>query len=163
ELPRQLRPALLRAASFDETDNTIEVCFTTGATVRRMSWRDGPYDEELLTGAANVRLDRLNAGAPFLNAHGAYDLADVIGSVVPGSARMVKGEGLAKIQLSRRPDAAGIVQDIRDGVINNISNGYVYHRVEKIEAEAGTVPRWRVTDWEPMEISAVPIPADAGA
>ena len=32
------------------------------------------------------RLDRLNAGAPLLNAHSSYTLADQIGVVVDGSA-----------------------------------------------------------------------------
>lgn len=31
------------------------------------------------------------------------------------------------------------------------------------KVKRGDVPTWRVTDWEPLEISAVAIPADAGA
>ena len=39
----------------------------------------------------HVRLERLNAGAPFLRVHEAHDLDAVIGSVVPGSARIENG------------------------------------------------------------------------
>ena len=46
-----LRPhavrALLRAESYDEADNSVEVLWTTGATVQRYSWCDGPYTETL--------------------------------------------------------------------------------------------------------------------
>jgi hypothetical protein len=163
ELPRQARGALVRAASFDESDNSIEVCWTTGATVRRMSWREGLYDEELIVTPAAVRLDRLNAGAPLLNTHADWSLEDVLGSVVPGSAKLVKGEGIARVRLSKAPGDADNVQKIREGIITNISVGYAIHRVEKIEAADGTVPVWRIVDWEPLEISAVPIPADPGA
>jgi len=163
ELPRLLRPAEIRAQSFDKEASTVDVIFTTGATVRRYSWMGGPYDEELVVSANSVRLDRLNAGASFLNSHNAYDLDAVLGCVVPGSARIAKGAGVATIQLTRREDVAGIVRDIADGVIRNISAGYCYHKIEKTEADDATLPKWRVVDWESLEISAVTIPADPGA
>lgn len=163
QLPLQTREAEFRAQSFDEGSNTIEIVWTTGATVRRRSWIDGPYDEVLEVGSENVRLGRLNAGAPFLNAHGSYDLSQVIGSIVPGTAKIEAGRGIATVQLSRADGDADIVQKIRDGVIRNVSAGYAVHQVEKTESDDGTVPVWRVTDWEPFEISAVPIGADPGA
>ena len=156
--PQQIRAAQLDASTFNEKDNTVEVIFTSGASVKRYD-RAGAYMEDLLTGAENVRLDRLNLGAPFLDTHDSFDLSRVLGSVVPGTARMENGFGYATIKLTRRPDAAGIVQDIRDGVIKNTSVGYRYHKVE--EADSGDVRTVRVVDWEPLEISAVPIPADA--
>lgn len=161
-LPPMLRDALVRADSFNEENNTVDVVFTTGATVRRVSWREGEFDEELIVTSAAVRLDRLNLGAPFLDTHDGWSLATVLGSVVKGSARIANGAGTAKIQLTRREEARGTVQDIRDGIINNISVGYRTHRVE-IEERDGKVPLHRAIDWEPYEISAVPIPADPGA
>jgi len=163
ELPRAARGAEVRAASFNEENNTVDVIWTTGATVRRRSWSEGPYDEELVVDAKSVRLDRLNAGAPLLNTHSDWSLSDVIGSVVPGTARLSNGVGIATVKLSMAPGDADNVQKIRDGIIRNISVGYVCHRIEKIEADNGSVPVWRVVDWEPIEISAVPVPADPGA
>lgn len=169
ELPRVTRSGIhdaalmLRAASFDEAANTVEVIWTTGATVRRYDWRsDGYIDEQLVVDEKAIRLDRLNSGAPFLNTHDAWSLESVIGAVVRGSARVVNGQGLATIQLSRVQSLADIIQNIRDGIIQNISVGYRIHGIEKTEGEPGTVPLWRVVDWEPLEISAVPIGADAG-
>ena len=162
ELPPMHRAA--EVGTFDPDSNTVELVWTTGASVRRYDWWKGEYyDETLVVEDGAVRLGRLNGGAPFLNTHGSYDLGDVIGSVVDGSARVEGGKGYATVRLSRREEVQGIVQDIRDGVIRNISVGYRIHKVEKTEADDGSVAQWRVVDWEPLEISAVPIPADPGS
>lgn len=161
-LPQFVRDAELRSGSFNETANTIDVIWTTGATVRRRNWMDGEFEEELIVTDQSVRLGRLNAGAPFLDTHDQYSLRSVLGSVVPNSARLENGRGVATIQLTRRKEAEGTVQDIRDGVIRNISVGYKTYGVEKQERK-GKIPLMRAIDWEPWEISAVPIPADTGA
>lgn len=164
ELPPERRSIEVRAASFEEASNSIEVIWTTGATVRRFDWRGGTYyDEELVVSPNAIRLDRLNSGAPFLDTHDDWTLASVIGSVVPGSAVVKAGVGLARIQLSVAPEHEGIVANIKAGVIRNISVGYRAHRIEKIEGDDGGVATWRLVDWEPLEISAVPVPADAGS
>jgi len=157
------RSGSIRSKSFDEKAGTVELVFTTGAKVRRYSRSEGAYDEELVVTPQSVRLGRLNAGAPLLNTHDDWRLESVIGSVVPGSARIEKGKGVAKVLLSKRKEVEGIVTDIRDGVIKNISVGYRYHKVEKTDGQDGDPALWRVVDWEPLEISAVPIPADPGS
>jgi hypothetical protein len=151
-------PMMIRSATVSPASNhEIDLVWTTGAAVRRVSF-DGPYDEVLLTGESNVRLGRLNAGAPLLNSHDSSDLSRILGSVVPGSAKMVNGQGIARIKLSARAEVAGLVQDIVSGVIRNASVGYRYHRVER--DNTGDIPVWRVTDWEPLEVSAVAVGAD---
>lgn len=162
-LPQQSRGVSLRAASFNADDNTVDIVFTTGAAVQRFSWGDGPYTETLDVTPTAIRLGRLNAGAPFLNTHSDYDLSDVIGVVVKGSARVENGEGLATIKLSSAEGDADNVSKIRDGIICNVSVGYIVHQAVWTEAKDGTSATCRVTDWEPLEISAVPIPADASA
>ncbi len=161
ELDHGLAGAQIRAASYDEKDNSIAVVWSTGAAVRRLG-RDGPYDEILDMSPAAVDLSRLNAGAPFLDSHRDDTLSRIIGSVVPGSAKIALSQGVARIKLSRAAGDADNVQKIRDGVIRNISIGYSIHAVEKIERD-GDIPIFRVTKWQPLEISAVPIPADFGA
>lgn len=162
-LPQQSRGVSLRAASFNADENTVDICFTTGAPVQRYSWGDGPYTETLDVTPAAIRLGRLNAGAPFLNTHSDYDLSDVIGVLVEGSARVENGEGLATIKLSSAAGDADIVSKIRDGIICNVSVGYIVHQAVWTEAKDGVAATCRVTDWEPLEISAVPIPADPSA
>lgn len=164
-LPLIRRAGEFDAQSFNEADNAVDVVWTTGATVRRRDYtRDGPveFDEELVVTAEAVRLGRLNSGAPFLDTHDTYSLGSVIGAVLPGTARIVRGQGLARVRLSRAPDHAGTVQNIVDGIIRNVSVGYRIYAVERTEIE-GQVTLVRVTDWEPWEISAVPVGADPAA
>ncbi|MBI1649869.1 prohead protease/major capsid protein fusion protein [Hyphomicrobium sulfonivorans] len=163
-LPSFLRTAEVRANSYNEDDNTIDVIWSTGAKVRRYSWAERRYyDEVLVMEPSAIRMGRLNAGAPLLDSHNQWSLRSVLGSIVPGTAKVSGGKGTATIKLSRSPDDAATVDKIKDGIIRNISVGYIIHRIEKIDAPEGGVPEWRVLDWEPTEVSAVPVPADAGA
>jgi hypothetical protein len=91
-LPLALCQVLVRADSFNEDANTIDVTFTTGAIVQRETWREGRFDEELIVSPQAVRLDRLNKGAPFLDSHNRYSLGGILGAVVRGSARIADGK-----------------------------------------------------------------------
>lgn len=162
-IPMITRDLSIRSDTFSVENNTVDVTFTTGARGTRFMWSSWQtVDEELATEPVNVRLDRLNTGGPVLNTHQSYELDNQIGSVVPGSARMEGGVGVATLQLSRREDIAPIVADIRDGIIRNVSVGYVVHTYEITEND-GSRPLYRATDWEPYEISFVPMPFDIGA
>ncbi len=166
ELPLIGRDASVRPESINTDERTIEIVWTTGATVQRVRWEGWDdrieYDEELEVNPSAVRLERLDAGAPFLNSHSAWRLENVLGSVVPGSVRIEGGKGYASIRLTDAEDAAGIVKRILEGTVRNVSVGYRVHRYE-ITKKDGEREHWRAVDWEPMEISAVAIPADPGA
>ncbi len=164
DLQPSSRDASLRPASFDEKDNSVEVIWTTGAPVRRFDRTEGRfYDEQLIVEDSAIRLGRLNNGAPFLDTHNDFNLSSVIGVVETGSAKLRDGKGYARVRLSVAEGHRDIVANIKAGIIMNISVGYRIHKVEKIEGGAGLVPIWRAVDWEPMELSAVPVPADAGS
>jgi hypothetical protein len=159
--------AHIRAASVDREKRTFDVVWTTGARVLRPSYmnpvRYEPFYEELSTDPSHVRLDRLNNGAPFLNSHQRSDLSTVLGVVESGSARMDGTQGLAKVRMSNRPEVQPYVQDIADEVIQNISTGYRTYRYEQLPDAEDGVMVLRATDWEPTELSAVPVGADDGA
>ena len=162
-LPLQMRLASLEDAGLDNAERTFNVVFTTGATVRRYNFlADESYDEELVADPATVRMNRLNTGAPVLDTHEQQSLSNVIGVVVPGTARMEKGLGRAAIKLDGGDENASVVRKIKDGIIRNVSIGYLVHRFEVIQRD-GEVPLYRAVDWEPYEISLVPVGADAGA
>jgi hypothetical protein len=161
QLPCQVRAARVDSATYNADENTIECVWTSGQDVVWTDSKGAPYIERLMTGTENVRLDRLNAGAPLLDAHNSYALGAVVGSVVPGSARMDGGLGIATVKLSQSARAADTVRDIRDGIIRNISVGYAVHTFERSEPKDGSPAIMTATDWEPLEISAVPVPADA--
>ena len=164
-------PVIGRAGSLqsvDETARTFEVLWTTGAQVRRYSWaRDEEFDEELVVSPNAMRLDRLNGGAPFLNSHASRSLRSILGVVEEGSIRIENGRAFARIRLSERDEVEDIWRDIRSGIIRNVSVGYRVHRFERVgrtdRTDGGKRALYRATDWEPLEISAVAIGADASA
>lgn len=139
---------------------TAQIVFTTGAPVQRYDWRnDRYYLEELVVEPGAMRLDRLMRGAPLLNTHSAYDLESQLGVVE--SPEIANGQGTCQATFSRRESVAGYVQDVADKIIRNVSVGYVRHAVEMVAPDAeNAMWRYRVTDWEPYEVSLVPIPAD---
>lgn len=148
-------------ATWDDEKRTVDVIVSTGAAVRRYDyWHGEYYDEELAIEEGAIRMDRLNNGAAVLNSHSQWDLGDQIGVVE--RAWIEDGKLMATLRLSAREDIAGIVQDIRDGIIRNISVGYIPHTYEKIES-TGKIAVKRAIDWEPTEVSFVPVPADPGA
>ena len=153
--------AAVREGSVDVEQRTVELTWTTGSKGRRWSWDIGSYMEELEVSAKALRLDRLNNGAPFLNAHSSYELSDVIGVV---EKAWIEGEeGRALVRFSQREDVEGIFRDVQDGILRNISVGYAVHRYEVIEEEDDKLPTYRAVDWEPLELSLVPIGFDDGA
>jgi hypothetical protein len=159
DLPLQTRLAPI--GTVDKEKRTVELVWTTGARVQRYDWfNDEPFFEELSLAPSSVRLDRLNNGAPLLNTHGRYSLEDVIGVVENAS---VDGkEGRAMVRFSERDDVKPIFNDVAAGIIRNVSVGYKVNKVEK-SRDASGVLTVRVVDWEPQELSLVPIGADAGA
>jgi hypothetical protein len=143
---------------------TVDLIFSTGAAVDRMDWYSGKrYREVLSMDPAHVRLDRLNAGAPLLDAHSAYSVGDVLGAVEPDSARIENKQGIATVRFSKRDSVEPIFGDVVDGIIRNVSVGYrVYKFVEDTPKDGG-IPTRTAIDWEPFEVSMVPMPADVGA
>ncbi|WP_086466108.1 prohead protease/major capsid protein fusion protein [Oceanibaculum nanhaiense] len=162
ELPALRRAAELAPNTIDPETRSVEVVWSTGARVRRISLFGEPHDEELSMAPDHVRLERLNNGAPFLKVHDAGDLEAVIGSVVPGSARIENGQGIARIRISERDAVGDIWRDIEAGHIRAVSIGYQVHRYEVSKPEGGR-ELWRAVDWTPFEISAVPVGADPAA
>jgi hypothetical protein len=159
ELPLQTRVAPL--AGVDEKARTANLVWSTGARVRRQDfWSGEQFFEELSMDPAHIRMERLNRGAPLLNTHNRWDLEGVIGVVE--SASVSNGEGRAAVRFSERADVEPIFRDVASGIIRNVSVGYVVHRYERSTNDAGELVM-RAVDWEPSELSLVPVGADSAA
>lgn len=162
-------PLDLRAAVGDvnEDTRTIDLIFSTGADVTRYDWMSGGrYIERLSMKPEHVRLERLNAGAPLLNSHSAYDLSDQLGVVEEGSASVDGKVGRAAVRFPKAEDdpvADQVYRKVRDKIIRNVSVGYRVHRFEETKGKDNALPVRLATDWEPFEISLVAMPADTGA
>lgn len=159
------RAASVRADTFNEEERSVEVVMSTGAAVLRFDWWDGEYyDETLGLEDGQVRLDRMNEYAPALNCHSSWSLADVIGSVIPRSVRIEGGELIGRVKLSSADDVASIVTKLREGDIKKVSIGYMVYAFETHEpGDDRARKEMRAIDWEPIEVSFVPLPADFGA
>jgi len=163
ELPMQTRQVRMLPETADAEARRIEVVWSTGAMVRRRDWLTGKrYDESLSLESSHVDLSRLNGGAPLLNSHGAFDLDKVIGVVENAWIDETSGEGRAQVRFSERDGVTAIWNDVEAGILRNISVGYQVRSYE-ITEEDGKPPLWRAVDWQPMELSAVPVGADPHA
>lgn len=163
---RILEP-MQRAAAFvpstlNAESRTVELTWTTGARGLRSSLFGGDWFEELDMSSGAVRLDRLNSGASLLNNHQGRELSNVLGVV---ERAWIDGkEGRALVRFSEREDVEPIWRDVQAGIIRNVSVGYQVHRwSDPIRSADGEPPIYRALDWEPMELSLVAVPFDAGA
>jgi hypothetical protein len=160
-MPARSTRAAFVPATFNEDENSIQIVWTTGAEGERCEWDGEVYLESLRVDEASIRMDRLNSGAPVLDAHQSHEMRKQIGVVT--SAWIDDGEGHAIVKFSNRAEIADLVSDIRNGIIRNISVGYVVYHYERVIGEDGQPDKLIATDWEPLEISFVPVPFDAGA
>lgn len=166
QMPVVRRDLQIVPNSWNEKARTVEVIWTRGAAVERYDWfREEWWREELSLDPKHVRMGRLQAGASVLANHDSWGGMDrLVGRVV--SASLEEGEGRATIKLSGRDDLAGFRQDVAEGIATWISVGYRVYEYEDVTTDEDRDQRkraWRAIDWEPMELSFVLIPADAGA
>lgn len=148
----------IREGSVDVESREFDIVFSTGAEVVRQPFFDEPYIEELSLDPQHVRLDRLKNKAPFLNSHKSSNLEDVIGVV--RSARVDGKKGDARIKFSDRESVRSILKDVTDGILNHVSVGYRVHTFRDVTEPEDKYRRLRAIDWEPFEISLVPVGAD---
>jgi hypothetical protein len=162
----ELQSLDLRAtvSTVDVEKRTAELIFSTGAAVDRTEWMSGKrYREVLSLDPAHVRLDRLNNGAPLLDSHSAESVDDIIGTVIPGSARVANGSALARVRFSKRDKADKVFRDVADKIVQSVSVGYRVHKYVEDTPKDSSLPTRTAVDWEPYELSMVAMPADTGA
>lgn len=163
ESPQLTLLAALQPSSINVEARTVEVVFYSGAPMERFDWESGrSFILTLSLEASAVRLDRLNDGAPLLDAHGSYSVRDQVGVIEEGTAKVGR-KATATVRFSKRADVEPIWQDVRDGIIRNVSVGARIYKYEQTEPTESKPMKRLATDWEPFEISLVPIGADPGA
>jgi phage head maturation protease len=152
------RRATFEPTTFDASSNTIRVVFSAGADVARRDL-SGEYIERLSLAPESVDLSLLR-GAPVLNNHDRYSGVEAILGVVEDAS--VDGQrGEAVIRFGNRPEIAGIIADIRAGIIRNVSVGYSVEEWRESREDGKRVKT--AVRWTPREISFVPLGADPAA
>ena len=138
--------ALTRAQQIDDEDRTLEFPFSSEYPVARY------FGNEILAHTREaVDLARLNDGAPLLFNH---DPDKLIGVVERAWVDEDQKRGYARVRMSRNPFAQEVMNDVRDGVLRNVSFGYAINDMEQRGED------FIVTRWSAHELSLVSIPAD---
>ena len=137
----------VKESTANKDSRTLDISFSSEAPVERS------FGAEILDHKPeSVRLGRLNNSAPVLFNH---DIDQPVGVVE--SARIEEKIGRASIRFGNSERANEVFQDVMDGILQNVSVGYAVHRMEQTKDNP---PEYRVTDFEPHEISIVTVPAD---
>lgn len=136
--------------SINVGNRTVELAFSSETPVERY------FGMEILSHAAGaIRLDRLSDSGPVLVDHDTGDVVGVIESVSVGTDRI----GRAVVRFGKSARADEIFQDIVDGIRSKVSVGYLVHAMELASKNDGG-ETYLITDWEPLEVSIVSVPAD---
>jgi HK97 family phage major capsid protein len=152
------RAFAVKRDTIDETARTAMLAFASETPYQR--W----WGVEVLDCAPTaIRLGRLQSGGPLLCDHNTTDQIGVIENVQIGADRVCR----ALVRFGKSERASEIFQDVIDGIRQNVSVGYQIHKAVLVEsADPNAVQEdaadvYRVTDWEPFEVSIVSVPADA--
>lgn len=144
------RSAKFDRAAIDQAARTVALSFSSEAPVDR--W----FGAEILDhSASSIRLGRINDAGPLLMDHDPECQVGVIEDVTVGQDRV----GRALVRFGKSEDAEAAYQDVCDGIRQHVSVGYRVHKMI-LEAKSDSGETYRATDWEPLEISIVAIPAD---
>lgn len=145
------RAFTVNRAAIDIENRTAELAFASETPYER--W----WGIEILDiSGDSMRMDRMQSGANLLCDHDWRDVVGVIESVSIGADRVAR----AVVRFGKSARAEEVWQDVVDGIRKNVSVGYLVHEAVMVEMRDG-VETYRVTDWEPFEVSLVSVPADA--
>jgi HK97 family phage major capsid protein len=136
--------------AIDETSRTVQLAFASEVAYER--W----WGIEILDCSPGaVKLDRLLNKAPLLFNHDRDKQLGVVEQVSLGSDKVCR----SSVRFGKGEDANEKFQDVLDSILTKVSVGYMIHEMV-LEKEVEGVPTYRITSWEPYEISMVTIPAD---
>lgn len=172
-------PTPAELTAFRKLDHVAQLKSLRGSKVERVFTieRDGAIDEKARTAwlsiaseepyerwwgvevldvrKASIRDARLKSGAALLVNHDTDRQVGVVEAYEITSDKRLRI--LARFGSSAY--AEEIWRDVLDGIRRNTSVGYIIHDLV-LEKQEENVSTYRVTDWEPLEGSLVPVPAD---
>jgi len=143
----------------------LSVIATTEAPVRRFDLERGEEFLEVLdVQETSVNTTRLKKGLPVLDSHQRGTLSNVLGKTT--GFEFKDGKLLLDVKLSGKAELDNLRQDIRDGIVSDVSIGYAVKNFKdegKPPDDEDGLKTLRATDWEVFELSFVAVPADADA
>jgi HK97 family phage major capsid protein/HK97 family phage prohead protease len=144
------REFTLERAGIDEKARTVPLSFASESPVER--W----FGDEILECSEKAcDMRRLKNGGALLLDHNSRDQIGVV-----ETCEVKGGKCRAVVRFSKSARASEIFQDVQDGIRSLVSVGYRVKNMVLVESDTKAGDRYRVTEWEPYEISLVSIPAD---
>lgn len=142
---------LVERSAIDEAARTVQLAFASETPVERY------YGQEVLDcNLKAMRQGRLRSAAPLLLDHNSTDQIGVIESISIGTDKVAR----AVVRFGKSARADEIFRDVVDGIRQNVSVGYIIHEAKLDSMTSADGDVYRITDWEPFEISIVSVPAD---
>lgn len=146
---------MTNAKPLGDARTIYDVAVTSEFVVERefygMKWR-----EVLDHSPGAIQLDRFRSGtAAVLEEHVPPNVG-VIRTAWLGADRVLR----AQIRFSRTQRGQDVQMDVDDEIRSCISGGYLPKRARLEEENAELGDLWRITLWEPVELSVVAVPAD---
>lgn len=156
-LIHQSIPVEVRKHEDEDGTKTYEFVAATERAV------DTSYGPEVLR-MSGVNLDRYSRNPVVLDTHNRSE----VGAVVGRASMEVDGDRLiSRITFANTDRAAQARQLVEDGFLRAVSVGFIPRKVQNLragEAEGDAEGPCRIVrEWELMELSLVPVPADAEA
>lgn len=149
-------------------DTTIDHVDTDSRTVELSFSSETPYgrwfgDEILCHDEECINLERFNNGLGTVLFN--HDRDAVVGHIEKVWLEDNRGKALVRFDTDEQSET--IFQKVQSGTLQGVSVGYAINRYEVLEDEDTKStngrfngPAYVVTDWEPLEISIVSVPAD---
>lgn len=150
-------------STYDAEAHTVELIAATGTRVKRYSYMmDGYYWEELAITAEAIQLGRVDAGqCPLLDTHSRWSVADQFGLVQ--EARIEDGQLILAAKFGVSEGAVAAEADVAAGTLRGVSIGYAPMELTLTSVVQDDLPIYLVTQWELLEVSLCPVPADPAA
>ena len=153
EQGRAVRELRFERATVNTDARTVEICFATETPYERY------WGVEILDcKQGSVRTQRLKSGCNLIMDHDCRDVVGVVDSFSFGADLCVR----AVVRFGKSARAQEIFGDVADGIRTNVSVGYMIHKAI-LQSENEGVGTYRVTDWEPYEVTLTSVPADINA
>lgn len=149
---RELRRELtFTRDSVNKDARTCDLSFASETPVER--W----FGNEVLDCTGNAcDMNRLNDGAPLLRNHDPMQQIGVVEKASMGADKKAR----AMVRFSRSQAGEEAFQDVQDGILRKVSVGYAVKNMVLEEQNEDGPDTYRVTSWEPYEVSLVSLPAD---
>ena len=151
------RRASIPLNSYDAKARTAEAVLSAGSAVKRWG-----FIEKLEISRSAIDLSRAEQGlVSLLDTHNAYELDAVLGSV--RSIRIEGGKLIGKLHFADTEPGRMAEGMVQRGELRGVSIGYRVTRWAIAEADGDALETRTATGWELLEVSLVPVPADADA